>query len=87
MALESVDYSEEKACKILEIVMQDDKATKDEIQHQVKGDACVDNEAAAPSANLAAHESPETADAIDHEERYKYLFYYFMFYSNSFLFC
>lgn len=68
MALESVDYSEEKACKILEIVMQDDKntATKDgEIQHEVKGDACVDNEAAAPSTNLTADqskESPETAN-------------------------
>lgn len=68
MALESVDYSEEKACKILEIVMQDDKntASKDgEIQQKVKGDACVDNEAAAPSANLAAdqsQESPETAN-------------------------
>lgn len=68
MALESVDYSEEKACKILEIVMQDDKnsAAKDgEIQQDVKGEACVDNETAAPSANLAAeqsHESPETTN-------------------------
>lgn len=69
MALESVDYSEEKACRILEIVIQEDKntATKDgEIQQQVKGDACVDNETAAPSsANLAAdqsQESPETAN-------------------------
>lgn len=67
MALESVDYSEEKACKILEIVMQDDKnTTKDgEIQQQVKGDACVDNETAAPSTSLAAdqsQESPETAN-------------------------
>lgn len=77
MALESVDYSEEKACKILEIVMQDDKGTattttKDEIQQEVKGDACVDNETAAPSANLAsdaAQESPETADAVDHDGR------------------
>lgn len=65
MALESVDYSEEKACKILEIVMQDDKntpattaAAKDgEIEHEIKGDACVDNETAAPS-----QESPETAN-------------------------
>lgn len=86
MALESVDYSEEKACRILEIVMQDDKriitstTTKGEIHQQVKGDACVDNEAAAPSmaatnpATDLTQESPETAsDAVDHEERYGYI--------------
>lgn len=72
MALESVDYSEEKACKILEIVMQDDKntATKDgEIQQEVTGDACVDNETAAPLANQS-QESP----GIAHEERLAYTF-------------
>lgn len=70
MALESVDYSEEKACKILEIVMQDDKG-KDEIQKEVKGDACVDNEAAAPLENLDSIQVAfePTADAVDHEER------------------
>lgn len=80
MALDSVDYSEEKACKILEIVLQDDKGnassamiTRDEIQHEVKGDVCVDNETAAPLANLGADSikaSTETApDAVDHAER------------------
>lgn len=28
MALESVDYSEDKACRILDIVIQEDKETK-----------------------------------------------------------
>lgn len=65
MALESVDYFEEKACKILEIVMQDDKDTKDEIQQEIKEDICVDNEAAPPNAASA---DPD-ADVIDHEER------------------
>lgn len=72
MALESVDYSEEKACKILEIVMQDDKGATTSMTREVKGDACVDNETAAPSGNLAAdaaQESPEAADGVDHEER------------------
>lgn len=76
MALESVDYSEEKACKILEIVMQDDKATatatitKDEIQKEVKGDATVDNETAAPTTvNPVAGPTQESPDAVDHEER------------------
>lgn len=45
MALESVDYSEEKAMKILEIVMQDDKVIKTET-HEVKEDAIVENDAA-----------------------------------------
>lgn len=46
MALESVDYSEDKACKILEIVMQDDKNTKVESKQEIVEDACVDNETA-----------------------------------------
>lgn len=45
MALDSVDYSEEKACRILEIVMQDDKSiTKAEDRQEVKGEATVENE-------------------------------------------
>lgn len=48
MALESVDYSEERACKILEIVMQDDKNTKTEIKREIKEEASVDNDAAEP---------------------------------------
>lgn len=44
MALESVDYSEEKACKILEIVMQDDKGIKREIKQEIKGDESIENE-------------------------------------------
>lgn len=47
MALESVDYSEDKACKILEIVMQDDKNTKVESKQEIVEGACVDNETAA----------------------------------------
>lgn len=47
MALESVDYSEDRACKILEIVMQDDKNTKVESTQEIVGEACVDNETAA----------------------------------------
>lgn len=48
MALESVDYSQEKACKILEIVMQDDKDTaKSEVKQEIKEDAVVENEASA----------------------------------------
>lgn len=45
MALESVNYSEEKAIRILEIVMQDDKVVKSDTQ-EIKEDATVDNEAA-----------------------------------------
>lgn len=64
MALESVDYSEEKACKILEIVMQDDKGAKLEIKQEVKEDAFVENETAPTS-------QPEHfPDVVDHEERY-----------------
>lgn len=47
MALESVDYSEDKACKILEIVMQDDKNTKVESKQEIVEGASVDNETAA----------------------------------------
>lgn len=74
MALESVDYSEEKACKILEIVMQDDKGTKEELQQKVKEDGCVDNETGPPpTGQLEPSGSAEPADiapdAVDHEER------------------
>lgn len=51
MALDSVDYSEEKACKILEIVMQDDKSVKNEYQQKIKEDASVENESGPPSRN------------------------------------
>lgn len=44
MALESVDYSEEKACRILEIVMQDDKGVKTESKQEVKEEPTVENE-------------------------------------------
>lgn len=76
MALESVDYSEEKASKILEIVMQDDKGNasstanaKDKIQQEVKGDVCVDNETAAPLVSSIQASSEAPADAADREER------------------
>lgn len=72
MALESVDYSEEKACRILEIVMQDDKSAKEEAQQEVKGDACVDNETAPPMAvpSDSTESAEPIADVVDHEERY-----------------
>lgn len=43
MALESVDYSEEKASKILEIVLQDDKTAKAETKKEVTGEASVES--------------------------------------------
>lgn len=67
MALDSVDYSEEKACKILEIVMQDDKdAVKSEIKQEIKEDACVDNE----SAPAKEPKNEVVQDGITKEERY-----------------
>lgn len=45
MALESVDYSEEKAIKILEIVMQDDKTINTDKQ-EVKEEPSVENDTA-----------------------------------------
>lgn len=75
MALESVDYSEEKACKILEIVMQDDKGAKEEIKREVKGDACVDNETSPPIPTGSTETAESVPDAVDHEERYdRFLF-------------
>lgn len=71
MALESVDYSEEKACKILEIVMQDDKGTKEEIKQEIKGDASVENETA-PTATTAIQPGSSVPDGVDHEERYEH---------------
>lgn len=47
MALESVDYSEEKAHKILEIVLQDDKNIKEEEKKEFEEKAIAENEAAA----------------------------------------
>lgn len=51
MALESVDYSEDKACQILKIVMQDDQnitnGSKTE-KLEIHEDASVENNAAAP---------------------------------------
>lgn len=66
MALESVDYSEEKALKILEIVMQDDKGAKEEIKHEIKGDASIENETVPSKSNPAEI----VTDTVDHEERY-----------------
>lgn len=43
---QSVDYSEDKACKILEIVMQDDKNTKVESKQEIVEDGIIDNETA-----------------------------------------
>lgn len=66
MALDSVDYSEERACKILEIVMQDDKGAKEEIKQEVKGDGSVDNDTAPPDSS-----PPECVlDGANLEERY-----------------
>lgn len=79
MALESVDYSEEKACKILEIVMQDDKGAKEEIKHEVKEDASVEND----TAPTATSQTDLIPDVVDHEERYDNFFYPF-FYRDSF---
>lgn len=42
MALESVDYSEEKALKILEIVLQEDKDSKKKEKDKKRGDAAVE---------------------------------------------
>lgn len=42
MALESVDYSEEKALKILEIVLQEDKDSKKKEKDKKRGDAGVE---------------------------------------------
>lgn len=74
MALESVDYSEEKACKILEIVMQDDKSVKSEIKQEVKEDASVENESAPPLQNDAIPDS-----AANNDERYFKLFSFIFF--------
>lgn len=68
MALESVDYSEEKACKILEIVMQDDKGPKEEIKQEVKEEASVDNETAPPVTSQAE----SVPNGVNHEERYSF---------------
>ncbi|XP_055324152.1 uncharacterized protein LOC129578905 isoform X6 [Sitodiplosis mosellana] len=64
MALDSVDYSEEKAIKILEIVMQDDKVAKEEIKHEVNEDASVENDTAPPQST-----SQSVPDVVDLEER------------------
>lgn len=67
MALDSVDYSEEKACKILEIVMQDDKSVKNEIQREIKEDASVENESSPPPRN----QNDSVPDATNNtDERY-----------------
>lgn len=67
MALDSVDYSEEKACKILEIVMQDDKSVKNEIQQRIKEDASVENESGPQSRNQNELAPDVTANT---DERY-----------------
>lgn len=65
MALDSVDYSEEKASKILEIVMQDDKANaRAEHTHEVKEDGNVDNEAIPNEATDSG------TDQMDRNDRY-----------------
>lgn len=72
MALESVDYSEEKACKILEIVMQDDKGTtakgESEIKHEIKEDACVENDST-PAADAKANDAAPN-EVTTKDERY-----------------
>lgn len=50
MALESVDYTEEKAVKILEIVMQDDKTVTTEPTQEVKAAPSVENNAVIPKS-------------------------------------
>lgn len=78
MALDSVDYSEEKACKILEIVMQDDKSVKNEIQQEIKEDASVENESGPPSRN----QNDSAPDATTNtDERY---FHFLLHISISF---
>lgn len=72
MALDSVDYSEEKACRILEIVMQDDKsATKAEDAREVKGEATVENESMPNAAELDGVDQTDRNDANNSaEDRY-----------------
>lgn len=45
MALESVDYSEEKAHKILQIVLQDDQNVKEETKRAFEEKPTIENEA------------------------------------------
>lgn len=73
MALESVDYSEDKACKILEIVMQDDKNTKVESKQEIVEDACVDNETAAD----ASLPPPPALPTSKSDARYLAAFFFF----------
>lgn len=52
MALESVDYCQDKACQILKIVMQDDQTNNGSTTTEklvIHEDASVDNNAAAPA--------------------------------------
>lgn len=46
MALESVDYSEEKAVQILQIVMQDDKSAPKTDTLEIREEPCVENKTA-----------------------------------------
>lgn len=46
MALESVDYSVDRACQILKIVVQDDKSAAKIEKISVAGEASVDNKSA-----------------------------------------
>lgn len=50
MALESVDYSVDRACQILQIVMQDDKSGSKTEKISVAEDPSIDNKTA-PSRN------------------------------------
>lgn len=48
--------------------MQDDKGAKEEIKHEVKEDASVENDTAPPPTATQS-----VADVVDHEERYGFL--------------
>lgn len=69
MALDSVDYSEEKACRILEIVMQDDKSTtKAEEAQEVKGEATVENESLPNDTTAHGLDQIDRSDANNNAE-------------------
>lgn len=82
MALDSVDYSEEKACKILEIVMQDDECVKNEIQRKIKEDASVENESG-PQTRNQNESAPD--DTNNNDERYFRFFFLSLFLKFAFV--
>ncbi|XP_037040382.1 uncharacterized protein LOC119077316 isoform X2 [Bradysia coprophila] len=72
MALESVDYSVDRACQILQIVMQDDKSGVKTEKVCVAEEASVDNKSAkhqsrsdiASSSSTSSLKSPSSAQAV-----------------------